>query len=278
MRNKILSDLEKKYSDGMTLSEFCSSADYSEGMVLHRFDSWTNAKVKAGVEDANSCPNCGKYYDRLSNHWNKCGEPELSQKQKNIITGAVMSDASVTEKGSVSIYNSNKQFLEWVDKKLGFMSYGVYLNDSGENRHKRNMKSGFDVERDAEYKDIYRVGCPTHSFTRGMRELYKENGKEIHEIELNPEIIKLWYVGDGGLNWSDDKYAYPEIRAISQSMFDDELESMFDKFDLDVSVSSGSIRIYSDADKFLSLIGEAPDGMEYKWENKNRDIYNELKP
>lgn len=277
MRNKIISDISREYTDGMTLSDFCERVDYNRSVVIYRFESWTNAKVEAGVEEANMCPKCDNYFSRLSNHWSSCGEPKLSEKQKNIITGAVMSDATVSSNGSVTMYSSNKPFLQWINKELEFMSYGVSVNDLGEDRHKRNIKSGFDTNRNADYKDVYRLSCPIHSFTKQMRKLYKENGKELHSIELNPEIVKIWYCGDGGLNWSDDKYAYPEIRAVSQSKYDSELKNMFSHFSFDVKVSNGNIRIYSDADDFLSSVGPAPKGMEYKWSNGDRDIYRRLK-
>jgi len=278
MRNKILSDISEIFVDGMTLSDFCEEVDYNTHKVMYLFDSWTNAKVKAGVEEANKCPNCDKYYSRLSVHWNGCGEPELSEEQKSIITGAVMSDATVSVEGSVTMYSSNREFLEWMDEKLSFMSYGITLNDSGEDRHMRNIKAGFDVKREANYKDIYRLSIPSHSFTKGLRKLYKKDGKELYTLNLNEDIIKVWYSGDGGLNWSDDKYAYPEIRAISQSKFDDKIDMMFDDFPVNSFVSNGNIRFYSDADDFLEMIGPSPKGMEYKWENKNRDRYNKLKP
>lgn len=279
MRNKILSDLHRNYEENMTIREFCELRDeYTVGKIIYRFDSWTNAKVEAGVVDSNKCPNCDKYFDRLSSHWNRCGEPELTENQKELITGTVMSDGTVSEDGSVSIYSCNKEFLQWLDKELDFMSYGVLLNDTGEDRHKRNIKSGFDTDRNANYKDVYRLKCPVHSFTERMRDIYTDGEKILHNIKLTPKIIKMWYCCDGGLKWSEDKYAYSEIRAISQSEYDDEISDMFDGFNFNVNVSSGNIRLYSDSDKFLSVIGPSAKGMEYKWENKDRNRYNKLKP
>lgn len=277
MRDKILHDIRVNYEEGMTLSDFIDTVEYTRGKLIYRFDGWADARVKAGVYEANRCPNCDSHFDRLSYHWNKCGEPEISKYKKDIITGAFMSDATISEDGSMSIYNSNQEFLEWLDAELGFMSYGVYLNDAGEDRKQRNIKSGFDVERESNYKDIYRMKIPVHRFTKELRKLYKKDGKELYTLELSPNIIKIWYCGDGGLNWDDNVRAYPEIRAISQSDYDDEIEESFKDYSFDVSVTNGNIRIYSDADEFLDTIGPAPKGMEYKWENKDRSRYNALK-
>lgn len=278
-RQQVLSDIRQRASEEMTLQSFVERVDYSRDVVIDRFQTWTNAKVEAGIDvNAIECPNCGVSSEYVSNHWNKCGEPELSEKQKSLLTGALMSDGTVDENGSMTIYSSNRDFLGWLSRELSFMAYEPYLNDKGQDRHERNIKSGFDTDRDAEYRDVYALSVPSHSFTKSMREWYSSGDKKIPEdVSLDVNTLKVWYCGDGGLHWSGDR-AYAEIRPISQEI--DTIERILDGLcQISYSVQSdGTVCFYSDTDKFLEYISPAPGGMEYKWCNDDREYYDRLKP
>lgn len=278
-KEKILEDIKKIADEETTHSLFVEKTDYTKYYVMKYFDTWTNAKVEAGIDVKSiKCPNCGVHCKYISNHWNKCGEPELSKYQKSILAGLIMSDATVDKSGAMTVYSSNLDFLQWLSSELSFMAYDPHINDTGDERHKRNIKSGFDVDRDANYKDIYCFSVPIHSFTKSLRDWYRSGSKKFPNININKNIVKIWYCGDGGLNWSGEKYAYPEIRAINEGNRDNFLEKLFDDTIFSPSSTNGSIRIYSNADKFLDWLGDPPSGMEYKWENKNRNKYRELKP
>lgn len=274
----ITKEISREANSDTTISEFVSDREYTRHKIIYNFGSWADAKFKAGIPvDSVECPNCNVHYEHISNHWSTCGEPELSEYQKSLLIGALLSDGSVNENGSMSIYSSNKQFLKWLSDELSFMSYNQKLNDLGSDRQKRNIKSGFDTDRNADYSDVYTITVPKHSFTENLRKWYSSGQKRIPNIQINNDIVKVWYCGDGGLNWSGDKYAYPEIRSLNESDRDDFLESLFDDSPISPSVSNGTMRIYSDADKFLDWIGPAPSGMKYKWENNDRDRYRTMK-
>lgn len=277
-KTEVISDIQKFASSETTISEFCNSVSYSRGVVVYRFDSWVNAKKEAGIDvRCVKCPNCSNYYSYISNHWNTCGEPGLSEYQKSLLIGMLLSDGTVNKSGGFTSYSSNKQFLEWLSNELGFMAYPVVFNDSGDDRHERNIKSGFDSNRDAEYKDMYAVSTPVHTFTENLRSWYDGGNKSIPEdLPANTDIIKLWYCGDGGIHWNGNN-AYAEIRAIG---FDNEnVNNIIEKLGFDYNIQKdGTVCFYGDTEKFLQKIGPAPKGMEYKWEIYDRDRYDLLKP
>lgn len=278
MENKILTDISNEVSNETSIRDFCNDKEYSVNQVLYRFNTWTNAKNCAGIDTKSiTCPNCGSESEQISNHWNSCGEPELSNRQKSFLIGMILSDGTVNSKGAFTSYSSNKEFLQWFSNELDFMCYPIRLNDSGDDRHKRNIKSGFDVNRSANYKDMYFTSSPVHTFTKSLREWYKDGNKHVpKDLELNKDIVRMWYCGDGGLNWSSKNKCYAEIRPLS---FDNsKIDSLFHKLQFDYSVQSdGTICFYSDTNKFLDWIKPIPDGMEYKWENSNRKRYNDIK-
>lgn len=278
MREKILSDMRSDVDSDTTIREFCEDKEYSVGQLLYRFDTWTNAKNVAGVNTHSiECPNCGSLCQYLSNHWNKCGEPELSDKQKNILRGMLLSDGTVNEEGAFTAYSTNKKFIQWLSDELNFMAYPPVLNDGGEERYERNIKSGFDVERDANYSDMYAVSSPVHSFTENLRHWYDSGEKQIPEdFSINKIEAKLWYCGDGGIHWSGDN-AYAEIRPLSFN--NDSIEAVLDQLSFDYNIQSdGTVCFYGDSRDFLEWIGPAPKGMEYKWEIGDRSRYERLKP
>lgn len=276
-KDAIISDIQKHYTDGDTLREFSNRVKYSTTTIINRFGSWSNAKYKAGINDGVIiCPNCAVAFENISRHWDTCGEPQLTEYQKSLLTGILMSDATVTD-GAMTVYNSNLEFLEWLSDELGFMSYSPYLSDLGSERHKRNIKSGFDTDRSANYCDVYTISIPKHSYVEGFNKWYDDQ-KRIPEIDLDSVICKMWYCGDGGLNWDNiDTRAYAEIRCVSESDRDNFIESLFKNTPISPKCVNGNIRFYGETKEFLDWIGEPPDGMEYKWEINDRERYNELK-
>lgn len=275
---RVISDVRSEYYDGMTFTEFIETVEYSSTVIMDRFGSWAQLKYESGLdEDSIVCPNCDTRYNYISNHWNKCGEPELSEYKKSLLKGMLLSDGTVNSSGGFTAYSSNREFIEWFSGELEFMAYPSILNDSGDDRHKRNMKSGFDTRKNVEYKDVYAVSIPKHSFTEQLRKWYKSGEKKIpDDLSADKTLVKMWYCCDGGLHWSGNN-AYTEIRPLS---FDnDAVKDILDQLSFNYSIQSdGTTCFYGDTENFLEYLGTAPSGMEYKWETKSRERYKRLKP
>lgn len=228
------------------------------------------------------CPNCCNSYQSISHHWRYCGYPELSEKQHKLVQGGLLSDGTIsysdTErsgKGVFRIYNTNRKFLEWFDNEMGVFTTGVRINRTGEDKHRDNIASGFDTERDANYADLYCVSSRSLPIFEEMYDAWYDGSRHIPaDFELSPTAAKVWYAGDGNLNWDGDSRGYVEIGC---SSFDKQVvESLISEKGFNCSVTNGRLRIWSDGDRFLQWIGSAVSGMQYKWENTNRNKYDEL--
>lgn len=273
---QLIRDVKCSYNDSQTFDDFIKSVEYSSYVVVDRFGSWDELKYQAGCEtNSVECPSCNTHYSYISNHWNSCGEPGLSQKQKSLLVGMLLSDGTVNNDGAFTTYSSNKKFIDWFSDELGFMSYPPVLHDLGEERHQRNIESGFDVNRDSDYKDMYAASSPVHSFTKSLRKWYECGEKEIpQDLTIDETALKIWYCGDGGLKWSGDN-GYAQIRPLSFS--NNSVRSLLDNFSINYSIQTdGTVCFYSDSQKFLDIIGKPPEGMEYKWKINNRERYNEM--
>jgi len=228
----------------------------------------------------NECPNCNKKYKSIGIHWNYCGHPELSQHQKDMLIGGLMSDATVTDGGNIpqfTIYNTNKEFLQWYRDELEFLSNGVRLYEDGESKHQRNIKNSFDVERDANYKDVYCMTTAAHPYNHSLRDWYQSGEKEYPKnIELTKDILKIWYCGDGNVNWDTKSSGYCEIGCINEIDNEQKVLSLFDDTMFNPTFSNGRIRFNGQSKEFLDFISPVPNGMEYKWCIDNRNKYNKL--
>lgn len=232
------------------------------------------------------CPNCGEDFERIGIHWNYCGHPSLSDKKKSLMIGGLLSDATLTTTDSESsgrpqfvIYNTNKHFLEWFSEEIGFLSNSVRLYETGEEKHQRNIESGFDEQREADYKDIYCLTTASHPFNKVLYEYWYKNGDKKYpkDLTLDKQSAKVWYSGDGNVKWDSKNRGYVEIGCLNEEGNTKKLEDYFSEIEIDASFNSGKVRIYSDSGKFLDWMGKPPKGMEYKWEISNKTRYDNLR-
>lgn len=228
----------------------------------------------------NVCPNCNEDYDSLGIHWNYCGHPELSNEKVDIIVGLLLSDGTLTKgngRPQFTVYNTNKKFLDWVNKNLSFLSNSVRLFETGEEKHERNIKIGFDSNRESNYKDIYCMTTVSHPINTKLYSWY-DSGKKVYpeDLKLTPTIAKMWYCGDGNVNWDSHNRAYCEIGCSNERTNEEKIVNIFENAGFDVTFKSGRIRFYGNSKKFLNWMGSPPDGMRYKWQIKNRSSYDDL--
>lgn len=222
-----------------------------------------------------SCPNCGDQFLNMGQHWksSKCKYPDLSRKQKDLIKGIVMSDASVqfnvNNNNNIKIKMTNKEFLIWLKNELKEICHSKYptLVEKGD-KSKENAREYFgadNIDKNSNYKDKYHILTRSHPFNNIFDNWYNpEKRYPIDKLEITPTIAKMWYCGDGTLDTSKNRVS---IACINES---DRIESVADLirdkgFRVNTT-SEGRIRISSsDTADFLNWMGDPPPGFEYKW-------------
>jgi len=115
--------------------------------------------------DEERCPYCGQWYSQINSHWNQseCQYPSISPYKIELIKGMVLGDGSMhTNVGNFRAYNTNKMFLEWLDKELGWLTSGVSMMQTAV-KSARTTRESFGGETQPEDSlDIYCLRSRTH--------------------------------------------------------------------------------------------------------------------
>lgn len=224
-------------------------------------------------KEPESCPNCSGGFVNMGQHWrsSKCEYPELSDYQKDLLRGILMSDASVQfdKNNRLKIKMTCENFLEWFATNLSEICpnrYPILQQTSDESRE--NVRKSFGdeyVNEDSEYKEKYQVLTRSHPFMNQFDGWYvPEKRYPLDDLELTPTVAKMWYCGDGCLDKSKGR------ARIACSNEADRIDAVADLirekgFDANTTVN-GSIRILPrDTPKFLDWMGDPPPDFEYKW-------------
>lgn len=227
-----------------------------------------------------TCPGCGNDYVRLGSHWNAYEDhrPNYSDKQKDILTGLLMSDAWLrTDRlnNRLCLEMINKEYLEYLDSFFGVLSTGVRLKETAEKSAKKARMSGFRPNASPDnYHDVYQWQVRSHPELEEYGRWYK-SGKKIwpKNIELTAEVLKSLYVGDGTYNCKNrqlsialDKESENKYKVASYFLNTGLPEPKWSE----PRGESGRkmCRIYwscSDADELFKYMGSPPPGFGYKW-------------
>lgn len=209
------------------------------------------------------CPTCKLEYHSLGSHWNNCVDcccPPLGSTKLELLTGAVMGDATISGRSSTPYFilkMQSKEFLEWFSNKAGFIVSDV-KNGSG---------------------DMHYVKSPSTDKLEFLSDWYTEEGKRFKEIQLSPLRAKVWYCCDGYLDWGKER-ANPVMRIAAENESDrpEYLKSLFKERGFDARFTGHSLYFtVEETKKVLNWMGGPAPGFEYKWVTENREKYKKLK-
>ena len=228
------------------------------------------------------CHNCGNKYERIGYHWSNgsCDYPSLPRDAEYIITGLMLGDGTLrtqTDNPFIHIYTTNKEFLEYLDDSLGWITTGVSEYRSAE---KSASMSDGDV---SDYNDVYVLQTRTMPQFNRYESWYGDGTKTLPSyLILTPDTARIWYACSGCLNW-DRRYpqSRPYVTISIRNIVDntDHISKMFDEssFEYTPKISEDSVRFDVGASKeFLEWIGDPLPGFEYKWAYESFDEYDDL--
>lgn len=203
------------------------------------------------------CEQCQKDYERISQHWSLSGDcypPAIGDYRHELISGLLMSDGWIKKRtnASFSVAMTNKKFLKWLKKELGFLSTDIRVKKTQEpNRDKLYVLSTISHPELNRYRDWYVEGDKTWS---------------LPPKGLTPTRMKMLYVGDGNKYTHNKGRDYIRIGASNQLEYKDETLKLFESLGLEPRWSTHNI-VFSveDSEKLWDYMGEAPPGFEYKW-------------
>lgn len=248
------------------------------GKGFHQVLSEVFDDYRSGVE----CVTCSEVYRNIGKHiqQSECEYPEINSYTESLLIGMQMSDGWVTKGESGSILHAkmiNKEFLEWYITQLSIFTSGVTMELAASEIAEQARETSFSPSaKEKNYNDIYRIHTMTHPYIDNIKEL------DLESIELDSDIVKIWYCGDGGLHWSENsvyakltkKGTYSEIGMLADKFG----ELGFDVTVDDIHNGAKVIRFKSSStEKLLEWIGPSPPGFEYKWEVESKEMYEKLK-
>jgi hypothetical protein len=218
------------------------------------------------------CPNCGEEFINMGQHWKSlnCEYPKLSDYQKDLLRGILMSDASAQfdTNNNLKIKMTCRDFLEWLVNELSEICpnrYPILQQTSDEAKENAMQFFGDDVREDSEYKEKYQVLTRSHPFMNEFDDWYvPEKRYPLNDLELTPTVAKMWYCGDGCLDRSKGR---AEIACKNEADRIDEVADLIRDQDFNVNTTEkGRIRVLtSDTPAFLDWMGDAPPDFDYKW-------------
>jgi len=227
----------------------------SRNQVEKHFDTLNKAAAEANCQkflpDYTECKDCGGLYNHLGNHIeaSSCIYPEFSDEEREILTGILLGDGSISENNQffVSISgDSGEKFIPWLSEKISY-------------------PSTISVEKlpDENHSDVHTLRFSSHKFFKTLGSWYECGSKSYPEnLYLHPETLRMWYVTDGSLNGS------ALITCWNESHRSDWLLSLFEEIGLDATLQESNNNIYikkSSYHEFFDYMGEAPPGFKYKW-------------
>lgn len=227
------------------------------------------------------CHSCGKEMVYLSKHWQgekyECDYPTLTKRQKEIIKGLIMGDASLSFGNSLPYLQmnlTNEEFLVWLKDELWEIGGKYKLTQTAKEIAQMSRESGWSENcKESDCRDVYQFRTTIHPYFKKYEDWYAEGGKELpSNLSLTKLEAKMWYCCDGDLKTGmNDKYK-PISRITSRSESDNpsKLLSSFEEHGFEPYWEDHSDKVcftVKETKEFLNWIGEAPPGFEYKWIN-----------
>lgn len=203
------------------------------------------------------CPICGEEKERVAQHWamSGCGHPEISQQQRALLDGLVLSRGTIAGNGSnrhLTISSQNRPLIDWVADQLDWLVH-VVRREQPEDRSPQ-----------------WRLRTPAHpAINRYERwHLGDRRGRNPPEkFQLHPLTGRVWWSFGGGLEWSGP---YDSQRQGGFSAEDDRRASalldVLDRSGFKATRQDKRVRFSpTELEAWLEWIGEPAPGVEYKW-------------
>lgn len=200
-----------------------------------------------------------------------CSYPHITNRQFEILKGVLMGDGYLDRndgKPRLTLITTNLEFLNWLKQELDVLAGSLKVRNT--------ENTGFEGG-----KTQFRLNTVRHPELRELN-WYSTQKRYPDELELTPLLLKMWYVGDGGLHYyyKNDNSHRAELRISCLNEFDreDYLRELFSELPVNPWFSSPNIEFgVEDTTHLLNWMGRPPSGFKYKWINHDQEKYLKAK-
>jgi hypothetical protein len=255
--------------------------DIGEAPVQSVAEQWPDDEdtLRADTDVGDVCPNCGRPFSSLNSHWrgeNGCSYPTPSQTQKDILYALVLSGSYINKTGEsklphLLLDSTNRDFLDYLDSKLGIFTSHISERASAETSRKR-LKTQFNTDPD-ETQAVYRLQTRGHPYLDTLYRWANRRGNPSKRIEppivrRSPDVLKTMYLHRGskvGYTDAPEPVAVLRVKRITAS--DETLLDLFEPFDARIRRMSSEFRVLEigDTEEFFEYVGEPPAFAADKW-------------
>ena len=227
---------------------------------------------------ASECYGCGDEYTYLNRHWTgetiDCGFPEPTERERSIIRGLMLGDASLCRSNSrpyLQISVVSELFLEWCADQLWRFGPSVNLVETASEVAERvNQTDWSDGLTENDCSDVHQLRTVGHPVFEEF-DWYEDGVKRFpDDLSVDALSAKLWYVCDGDLK-NSNRESHSEKPRITCRTEDEQPQFLLDLFRQhgfdpywDELPSKVCFRV-SEVDEFFDWIGESVPGFGYKW-------------
>lgn len=219
------------------------------------------------------CPVCDSSYKHLGKHFalSECGYPEIDSEILEIIEGLLLGDGNISKPNSGNcvfrVSMINREFLEWLNAKLGWLSTGIKLSKTAEQSSNNGLVENGNPDN---YSDVWRLNTVAHPKFNEYRDWYDSGEKRYPEnLELTPQKLEMWYISDGHLNTSSVS-PRADIRVWNERDRPEVVRGIIDTTGIGeyrFEPSEGRLYFNKDSTKeLLDYIENTTTGFEYKYE------------
>lgn len=253
---------------------------------------WRN---KFGIHKGRECPLCDHQSEALGTHFKQAGHgyPDISYYRRELLTGHMMGDAwyngSEDGYGQLGWEMKNLPFMKWLSSELGWLANEPRVRRTAEEHAAESwLRDNFGSADEENYETTYSSYTISHPWMDRL-DWYEDDKKVFPDtLKLTPNMVKIWYCGDGHLSWGDNKNR-PNMRITTALQYNrtEQLVEMFkDAFSIEPTIRKREretekvATILFNTEQTWTLIekmGEPPDGMAYKFATKSKSLYNKLK-
>lgn len=223
------------------------------------------------------CPNCKEKYADLGTHWryNPSHRYELSEEQKEIVTGLLMGDATLqrdTKNAYPVVTMTNRTFLNWVKEKFGCMTTGVRNHLTAEESAEQ-AKSLNESASKENYSPQYRLRFRAHTEFNKYRSWYREGEKKWPlGRQYSYLTFKVLYCCDGCFDSSGTSREL-QLAASNELSNKERFLSIVECFGLpEPNRMDEELVVWGakESSQIFENIGEPLPGFEYKWPEEYR--------
>jgi hypothetical protein len=222
-----------------------------------------------------SCPTCGNSFSSIGQHWrmSDCPYPNLSNYQHRLVSGLLLGDGSLNNRGGrprLVVNSITEPYLDYLRDQFGVMGTGVKKVSTAKEQSERlsEYNGNGNVE---DYHDVYRFSTRKIPALKPYSKWYSTGEKRFPEtLGLDPTTLKHWYVGDGTFVNHDGKN-HVMISTVNERDRTDAIEKLFTTAGFEIGWWEDHSFCLSSTDtkQFFDYIGDPLPGFRHKWPDDN---------